>query len=118
MRYGILIAIVLILLSPGLAADEPTAEENPWVGKSRAEVVELLGEPQSVKRGGERLTYKFVRVDPLTAGQVEMPLIAVPGIGIGAQPDRNALRFGSVTPIPDMAYDKHGWSRTDGSGKK
>ncbi len=50
MRHVFLTATTVLLLTvPAWGAEEDRADEDPWIGKTRADVVQLLGKPQKVK---------------------------------------------------------------------
>ena len=67
MRIGLRIACVLLACLPGLRAADPPPAEDPWTGKSRDDLLTLLGEPTKKKadgKGSELWAYKLVRLDP------------------------------------------------------
>lgn len=78
MRVPIVAGLLAILLVPVLAADDP------WVGRSRDEVVAALGEPDKAKEargGGETLVYRFFRLREGAVPGPRMTPVAVEGIG-------------------------------------
>lgn len=112
MRNAILTTAILLLAAiPVWAVDEESEKKDPWVGKTRAEVVELLGEPQKVKKKnakqGAQLTYKFLRIDPSAPGQLTTPLTMVPGVGIVAKPQQGP-EGSTALEIHGTSFDEQG----------
>jgi hypothetical protein len=69
----------------------PARADEVWTGRSRAELVAVLGEPSSDKRtpeGGERLVYKLYRIEE-GAQPAGMIVISLPGIGLVGRPSRD-----------------------------
>jgi hypothetical protein len=87
----------------GVCGGEP-ADEDPWVGKSREDVVTFLGEPNKTKDagdGGEILIYKFVRLREGDIAPMGMAVLNVPGIGlVGRMPGPAAMKLDTVIEDP------------------
>lgn len=76
-RFAIVILLVALAL-PALAADDP------WVGRSRDEVLVALGEPAKAKLakdGSGRLVYKFHQLREGSVPGPRMIPVAVDGVG-------------------------------------
>ncbi len=104
-------------LAATAASEQAPIQEDPWVGKSRAEVTELLGKPSKAKRagGGEKLTYKFLRLDPWAPAKLDVRMISVPGIGVVAQATK--IDTGGVsTHVGPTEVDEQGRPVHDGPG--
>lgn len=84
-RVGLVLALAV---GPIVAADDPA---RFWDGKSKTDVVLLLGEAPKSKRGadgGERLTYWLVRLREGAHPQPGLIPIQLPGVGlVGRQLD-------------------------------
>jgi len=79
--------LTLICLTATLAADPAAnqAAEDPWIGKHRAKITNLLGEPTKSKKtddGGETLTYKLLRLDENVTPGRDIIVLHVPGVGL------------------------------------
>jgi len=108
---------LLLATPPARGAETEKADEDPWVGKSRAEVVKTLGEPNKVKkpgRDGESLTYKFSRFDPDSPVPFAANVIAVPGVGIVAGPVKVQTADRTPVTIEPTTFDEQG--RPEGGG--
>lgn len=109
-------AALLLAALPLRAAAQGPGGDDPWKGKTRDEVVQLLGEPDKVAnagRDGERLTYKLLQVDPADLIQPGLRLIPVPGVGLVGQASKT--RSGTDTlAIGPTEYDDKG--RPTGGG--
>lgn len=109
--------LVLFALVPARAAEAEKVDEDPWIGKTRAEVVELLGKPQKAKRSGrdgEKLTYKFLRLNPSGQARLDVELISVPGVGIVAKPTKLGSGPDSGLAVRPTEYDEHGRPNSGG----
>jgi len=119
MRNAFLVTgMVLFAMLPAWAAEAKQKEEDPWIGKTRAEVVEMLGKPQKVGRpgrDGERLTYKFFRIDPELPLPLDMRMILVPGLGMVAAAGTPATGNSADVAIGPTEFDKHGRGTTGGN---
>ncbi len=103
------VAIVCLAVSLVPAADPGLPETDPWNGKRRAEVVQLLGEPDKAKTardGRETLTYAFDRIAADAPPHPEVMLLHVPGIGVVARVDRS--RAPASLELEPPQYDKAG----------
>ncbi|NIM01690.1 MAG: hypothetical protein GTN89_12845 [Acidobacteria bacterium] len=118
MRQVVLtIGLALLVMLPAHGAESEQTHDDPWVGKTRAEVLELLGKPNRAKRsgGGEKLTYKFLRLDPSAPAKLDVRMIAVPGIGVVAQATK--IDTGGVsTHVGPTEVDEQGRPVHDGPG--
>jgi len=118
MRIAFLVSeIVLLAMIPALGAEVQQAAEDPWLGKTRAEVVERLGKPDKAKRSGrdgEKLTYKFRRLDPSAAPRLDVRLLSVPGVGIVAKATKAGIGSNMSMSVVATETDEHG--RPIGSG--
>lgn len=112
-RIGKLVfAALLASLGPwgsSRGADAPEAAADPWTGKSRADVIQVLGEPSKAKResdGGETLTYSFRRIPPNAPPHPDALLLYVPGVGLVAKIGKE----GGAAPMTNDAprYDEQG----------
>jgi hypothetical protein len=84
-RRGLLVACIALICAPCAWAAEPDPSADPWKGKSRSEVLTLLGDPTKAKKsenGEELLIYRFVRLDENAVAPVGMAVLNVPGIGV------------------------------------
>ena len=102
-----MMAWVAVSAAPAAEPEAPAAD--PWNGKARADVVQLLGEPNRVKMakdGRETLTYTFDRIAPDAPLHPEVMLMHVPGIGVVARIDRS--RPSSTLELEPPEYDKGG----------
>ena len=85
-QLKMLLAVPLALATlPVLGEDSETAAEDPWKGKQRSAIIELLGKPQKIKkfgRDGETLIYKVFRVNPADIGRSGLRIVPVPGVGL------------------------------------
>jgi hypothetical protein len=90
-------------LAGAWAADAPA--EDPWKGKTRADVTALLGEPTKTKTSGdgtEALTYKLYRLHEDAVPPPEVMVLNVPGIGVvGQMQQLDTLGAGDVALVPD-----------------
>jgi hypothetical protein len=104
------LGLLWIVTLPVRASDPKAADEDPWNGKTRDEVVQKLGEPQKVKkagRDGETLTYKFFRANPADIGKSGLRLIPVPGVGlVGVRAP--GVGIDSTLAIGPTDFDKEG----------
>jgi hypothetical protein len=111
------LAVLAILATAGTPGAEPESiEPDPWVGKLRPEIVQLLGEPDKSKTdrdGVETLTYKFFRVDPDAPPGPAALLIYVPGVGLVARVDKKLTRDADPMQIDPTEFDQQG-RRTSG----
>ena len=78
MRSIMLLTSVLLVYAGPL----PAADPDPWVGKTRADLVALLGEPHKVKASdeGEILTFKLLRMEEASIPPSGVRLLWVPGV--------------------------------------
>jgi hypothetical protein len=108
-----------ILAAAGASGGEPEATElDPWIGKSRAEIVHLLGEPDKAKtdrNGVETLTYKFVRVDPDAPPGPAARILHVPGVGLVARIDKAMTRSADPMQIEPTVLDEQGRQTSGGT---
>jgi hypothetical protein len=108
----------VVLLLVGFLAGS-WAGEDPWTGKSRADVVTLLGEPKKAKTskdGGELLVYKLVRLREGTVPEPGMSVLNVPGVGVvglWAAPQSMSDVEAGIAPT---TVDRHGRSAEGGAG--
>ena len=77
MRLTLLVAFLLASLLPLGAADP-----DPWIGKSNADLVSLLGEPNKTKQSdaGEMLIFKLARLEEDSPPPSGMQVLKVPGV--------------------------------------
>jgi len=104
---GVGVACLAASLVP--TADPGAPETDPWNGKPRAEVVQLLGEPDKAKTSRdarETLTYTFDRIAPDAPLHPEVMLLHVPGIGVVARVDRS--RAPDTLELEPPQYDSEG----------
>lgn len=104
---GVAMACVAASAAPAAGPEAPAAD--PWNGKPRAEVVELLGEPnkaKTAKDGRETLTYMFDRIAPDAPPHPEVMLLHVPGIGVVARVARGGAP--DAIEMEPTVYDKEG----------
>jgi hypothetical protein len=116
MRIGLHVACVLLVCLPVLRAEDPPLAEDPWTGKSRDDVLTLLGEPTKKKadgKGFEQWTYKLVRLDPDLPPQPGVMVLNVPGIGMVGRLPEPGILTGSMT-LESSGYDKEGNLRSGG----
>lgn len=113
----IALAAASILVGAGaLGSEAESTDPDPWKGKSRPEIVQLLGEPDKAKTdrdGIETLTYKFFRVDPDAPPGPAAILIHVPGVGLVARVDKKLTRDADPMYIDPTVLDEQG-RRTSG----
>lgn len=114
-RAAASVVVLLLLFVPATAGDQKK-DEDPWIGKTRAEVVDLLGKAHKAKAGrdGEKLTYKFFRIDPDAPVPLDMRLIPVPGLGVVAKAGDPAVDDGTNVAIGPTEFDKHGRATSGG----
>jgi hypothetical protein len=101
-----------LIVAGGVAAFAEPPADDPWTGRTRAEIESLLGEPTKAKQskdGSGVMTYKFVRVGPGFVPGPDILLIEVPGIG----PAARSARPDDGRPRDDIAFeptdsDSHG----------
>jgi len=118
MKFRVIaLAAATILVGAGaLGGEAESTEPDPWTGKSRPEIVQLLGEPDKAKTdrdGVETLTYKFFRVDPDAPPGPAAVLIHVPGVGLVARVDKKLTRDADPMYIDPAEFDEQG-RRTSG----
>jgi hypothetical protein len=107
MRRALTLAGVAFICVAGLHAGDAG---DPWVGKTREDLVLLLGEPGKTKTtdDGEHLTYKLVRLEKGAAPPFGMIVVSVPGVrgpvGIVTAPSRD----GSDVTINPTQVDPRG----------
>lgn len=108
--------VVLVSLPLRVAGAQPEKEEDPWIGTTRAEVIDLLGKAHKAKSGrdGEKLTYKFFRIDPDAPVPLDMRLIPVPGLGVVAKAGERAADDSTGVAIGPTEFDKHGRATSGG----
>lgn len=110
MRRGSWIVLMTVGCLVGVWAAEPAEDDDPWAGKTRSDVVTLLGEPTKTKRvaaGGEVLTYKLVRLEEGAVPPAGMTILNVPGIGVvGQMPKAGAAKPGDATITPTQVDEK------------
>jgi hypothetical protein len=95
---------LLLLLATALS---PARAEEVWVGRTRAELVAVLGEPSSDKRtpeGGERLVYKLYRLEE-GAQPTGMVVISLPGIGPLGRPAHERVTEETLSLEPTVVGD-------------
>jgi hypothetical protein len=108
--------VLVLAVSLARAADPATKEPDPWTGKARAEVVQLLGEPDKAKTAKDKretLTYTFHRIPPDAALDPQLITLHVPGVGIVARVDRSGPP--DAVGIEPPEYDQSG--RPTGGGR-
>ena len=103
-----LLCVALFCLTALHAADSP---EDPWSGKTRADAVALLGEPNKTKTIGDDetiLIYKLVRLEDGAIPPAGMRVLNVPGLGVVAQVLPDALDYGGKVTINPTEMDDKG----------
>jgi len=83
MRLLTSLVFCALLFGTPATADNSEKQPDPWIGKKRGVIVEMLGAPDKAKGGGARetLTYRFVRVSSEAAALPPgIELVAVPGV--------------------------------------
>ncbi|HXV76875.1 MAG TPA: hypothetical protein VD788_11225 [Candidatus Polarisedimenticolaceae bacterium] len=108
------LVVGLLLLSvasraPAAEADAP--RQDPWKGKTRSEVVGLLGEPDKTKtdkQGVLSLTYRFNRIDPMAPSQPDAIFLQVPGVGVVARIDKSRRPPPDAMTIEPPQFDEQG----------
>jgi hypothetical protein len=120
MRLHLLAALlVTTFLTPGPGgafAEDEQKEADAWVGKSRGDVVSLLGQPTKSKRakdGVETLTYKMVLIDESATPTPEILALNLPGVGLVGRVDKQRGPMDSVVFDP-LEVDREG--RPTGGG--
>jgi hypothetical protein len=111
-----LAATAILVVSGAGGSETESTDPDPWTGKSRREIVQLLGEPDKTKAdrdGVETLTYKFYRVDPAAPPAPAALLIHVPGVGLVARVDKHMTRDADPMQIDPTVLDEQG-RRTSG----
>jgi len=111
-----LVATAILVVSGAGGSETESADPDPWTGKSRPEIVQLLGEPDKTKAardGVETLTYKFYRVDPDAPPGPAALLIHVPGVGLVARVNKDMTRDAAPMYIDPTVLDEQG-RRTSG----
>jgi hypothetical protein len=109
--------VSLLVVSLARAADPATKEPDPWTGKPRAEVVQLLGEPDKAKTARDRretLTYTFHRIPTDAPADPELITLHVPGVGFVARVPRGGPP--DAVGIGPPEYDQSG-RPTSGGGR-
>lgn len=117
MHRGTIVACVILGCLPLTAAAAEKKDDDPWKGKSRSEVIALLGEPAKTKdarQGGEKLVYKFVRLEEGAIPPPGVAVLEVPGIGVvGRLPQAGAMQGGEMEVEPTET-DRRGRKRGGG----
>jgi hypothetical protein len=111
MRRKLWLMMGAVVCLAGVCAAEPAKNEDPWAGKTKSDVVALLGDPTKTKQiaeGGEELTYKFKRLEEGAVPPVGMTVLNVPGIGVVAQVPKTVSRGEGDTTITPTRVDKKG----------
>ena len=99
------------MMFPGAIAGEDGGAEDPWRGKSRADVEAMLGVPDKIKKGqeGETLVYKMLRFAEDAEPTPGMVLLELPGVGlVGRVPEFDDPRYRETTSIEPSGYDEQG----------
>jgi hypothetical protein len=81
-RTTVIGIVLVVLITTGIPAGEE--RPDPWIGKTRADVVDRLGEPTKIKsgKGGSRtLVFRFHRPRADTAPGPRAITVEVPGVG-------------------------------------
>jgi hypothetical protein len=116
-RFAVLLLTMLLASALcGAFAEEEQKRGDAWVGKSRRDVVTLLGQPTKSKRakdGAETLTYKLVLIDESAPPTADILVLNLPGVGLVGQVVRQTGPLGSVT-IDPLELDREG--RPTGGG--
>jgi hypothetical protein len=105
--------IACVILACTLTGQATTAEPapDPWHGKTRSDVLTLLGEATKTKEsadGRSVLIYKLLRLHEGAVAPTGMTILDVPGIGIvGQMQQPGALKGGEVDILPTET-DKQG----------
>jgi len=113
-----LAAAAFLTVNSAEGAESETAAPDPWTGKARAEIVQLLGEPDKAKTDGdgvETLTYKFFRVDSNAPTAPAAQLIHVPGVGLVARVDKALTRGADPMQIEPTVLDEQGRQTSGGT---
>jgi len=109
---SIALALVTTLAVAGASVSgQDTDEKDPWTGKSRSEIIRLLGEPDKTKKSGngtETLVYKLYRVDPDVPPSPAALLLHVPGVGLVARVDKRLTRAADPMQIEPTELDEQG----------
>jgi hypothetical protein len=111
MRRKLWVAWVTVACLAGVCAAAAATDEDPWAGKTKSDVVALLGDPtktKDVSDGGEMLTYKFVRLEEGAVPPIGMTVLSVPGIGVVGQMPKSGSRSEGETTITPTQVDKKG----------
>lgn len=113
------LAVAAILAVAGAwGGGSEATEVDPWTGKTRAEIVHLLGEPDKAKTDGsgvETLTYKFFRVDPDAPPGPAAQILHVPGVGLVARIDKSLTRSADPMWIEPTVLDEQGRQTSGGT---
>ena len=128
MRSTLLVAFLLVSLLPLAAADL-----DPWIGKSRDDLLAVLGEPNKTKKSdaGQLLVFKLVRLEEDSPPPSGMQVLKVPGVKgmLGLMPPKALVPTAdSVSTMgPEDKYGRGGggdvetseshsisWSKEDG----
>jgi hypothetical protein len=120
-RHHLLVTICAILacLSAARAAD-PAPAEDPWSGKTKTDVTNLLGEPTKAKKSadGSLLTYKLLRLEQDAIPSSSMIVLDVPGIGVVARMLSDYSSGGSDVTIEPTELDRQGRGTGGGVGEQ
>jgi hypothetical protein len=111
MRLFALALLATLTVAGTALAEKETDETDPWTGKSRSEVIQLLGKPDKTKKSGngtETLVYKLYRVDPDVPPSPAALLLHVPGVGLVARVDKRLTRAADPMQIEPTELDEQG----------
>ncbi len=111
MRRTTIVPLLFLMAAAAGARAAGAAEPDPWRGKSRAEIVTLLGEPHKTTRGAagaETLTYRLVRLDESAIAPQGMSVLNLPGIGIVGRMHDIDPRDGREVSMGPTELDKRG----------
>jgi hypothetical protein len=108
-RLLIACAVVVCLSGERVAAAEPP--EDPWKGKTRSDVITLLGDPTKTKKTDDRgsvLIYKLLRLQEEAIPPPGLTVLDVPGIGVVGQMQTTRTMTGTDVDILPTEVDKQG----------
>jgi hypothetical protein len=111
MRRGLWIVLTTVGCLVGVWAAEPASDDDPWAGKTKSDVVTLLGDPTKTKDvadGGQVLTYKLVRLAEGAVAPAGMTVLNVPGLGVVGQMPKSGATVEGDTTITPTEVDKKG----------
>lgn len=100
-------AVCLFVAGSGEVLSE---SPDPWRGKSRQDVLSLLGEPTKSKtgRGEETLTYKLIRLTLESSLAPGVLIVDLPGVGLVGKIERDPETRADDTMYQPTEFDEEG----------